>query len=209
MLLENQGIKIDGKEKYRNHYIQENLTEAIDENVEQLAHYLGEAIHKADESMLERWQQWEMTLVENSKALSEHQATLVEKTTVLVDLLEQKIVSDGKESESDAAANSNQEIANELRAILNVLVEQKQSAEVANRKSNQPASETKSQHSRIAQFEASHASKDDSEVILKFPSEIKRLRGRARSIPQNGDAEVILPFPTRHSSSGSQVRKAA
>ena len=70
-----------------NMQVQSNMSDAIDENVASLAHYLGEAIEKADLAMSHRWQQWQVTLSENARLLERHHTQLAEQTLLLQDLM--------------------------------------------------------------------------------------------------------------------------
>lgn len=63
-----------------NDLVRSNLTESLDENVAALAHYLGEAIEKADHSMSHRWSQWQVTLSENAREMQRHQTELAQQT---------------------------------------------------------------------------------------------------------------------------------
>lgn len=70
-----------------NSQVQTNMSVALDENVANLAHYLGEAIDKADTAMTHRWQQWQVTLSENARMLEAQQRQLCEQTELLHGLL--------------------------------------------------------------------------------------------------------------------------
>ena len=60
--------------------VRENLSAALDENVSNLAHYLGESIEKADLSIAHRWQQWQTLLSNNARLMKEHQEGLLAQT---------------------------------------------------------------------------------------------------------------------------------
>ena len=70
-----------------NTHVQSNMSAALDDNVSNLAHYLGEAIDKADTAMTHRWQQWQVTLSENARMLEAQQRQLCEQTELLQGLL--------------------------------------------------------------------------------------------------------------------------
>jgi len=70
--------------------VQDNMSMALDENVANLAHYLGEAIEKADNAMTHRWQQWQVTLSENARLLAASQSKLHEQTELLQNLVPDK-----------------------------------------------------------------------------------------------------------------------
>ena len=63
-----------------NEMVRSNLSESLDENVAALAHYLGEAIEKADASMSQRWSQWQVGLSENARLMEKHMVLLSEQT---------------------------------------------------------------------------------------------------------------------------------
>ncbi len=60
--------------------VRENLSAALDENVSNLAHYLGESIEKADLSIAHRWEQWQTLLSNNARLMKEHQESLLAQT---------------------------------------------------------------------------------------------------------------------------------
>jgi len=67
--------------------VQDNMSIALDDNVANLAHYLGEAIEKADNAMSHRWEQWQVTLSENARQLAGQQNSLSEQTELLHKML--------------------------------------------------------------------------------------------------------------------------
>jgi len=60
--------------------VRENLSAALDDNVANLAHYLGESIEKADLSIAHRWEQWQTLLSSNARLMKEHQDSLLCQT---------------------------------------------------------------------------------------------------------------------------------
>jgi len=60
--------------------VRSNLSESLDENIAALAHYLGEAIEKADMSISHRWSQWQVCLSENARLMEKHLLTLGHQT---------------------------------------------------------------------------------------------------------------------------------
>jgi len=60
--------------------VRENLSAALDENVSNLAHYLGESIEKADLSIAHRWEQWQTLLSSNARLMKDHQESLLSQT---------------------------------------------------------------------------------------------------------------------------------
>ncbi len=60
--------------------VRSNLTESLDENVAALAHYLGEAIDRADDSIAQRWTQWQVSLSENARLMEKHMLALSKQT---------------------------------------------------------------------------------------------------------------------------------
>ena len=56
------------------------LSEALEENVCNLADYLGQAIEKANQSTVFRWEQWQTMLSHNARLMKEHQDQMIEQT---------------------------------------------------------------------------------------------------------------------------------
>ena len=56
------------------------LSEALEENVGNLADYLGQAIEKANESTVFRWEQWQTMLSSNARLMKQHQDQMIEQT---------------------------------------------------------------------------------------------------------------------------------
>ncbi len=83
-----------------------NLTESLDENVAALAHYLGEAIDKADDSIAQRWTQWQVSLSENARLMEKHMLALSKQTESV-----QKIVGSLDDSTAFDAALKHQQDA--------------------------------------------------------------------------------------------------
>ena len=64
-----------------NENVQSNLTNALSQNIDQLTTQLSTAIDRADNAMAHRWQQWQVTLSDNCRLLSQHQNQLAEQTS--------------------------------------------------------------------------------------------------------------------------------
>ncbi len=60
--------------------VRSGLSEALEENVENLADYLGQAIEKANQSTVFRWEQWQTMLSRNARLMKEHQEQMIEQT---------------------------------------------------------------------------------------------------------------------------------
>ncbi len=60
--------------------VRSNMTQSLDENIASLAHYLGEAIEKADQSISQRWSQWQVCLSENARLMEKHMVMLSKQT---------------------------------------------------------------------------------------------------------------------------------
>lgn len=69
--------------------VQSNLSAALEDNVAHLAHYLGESIEKADTAMSHRWEQWQVTLSDNARLMSDHQRQVTEQTRIILRLAKQ------------------------------------------------------------------------------------------------------------------------
>ena len=107
--------------------VQDNLTDALGQNVSQLASQLTTAIDRADNAMSHRWQQWQVTLSDNCRLLTEHQKQLAEQTSQFSKMVAEK--SDHQKSESkpieNAIEQNNQaiEATKQLRETLSTLSE--------------------------------------------------------------------------------------
>lgn len=103
-----------------NAQVQENLSTALDENVGNLAHYLGEAISKADDAMTRRLQQWQVTLSDNARLMEEQQKRLREQAEQIERLVEEhggsQVFEDAVRQHQEAIDSSNQ-----LKDVLNAL----------------------------------------------------------------------------------------
>ena len=118
-----------------NMQVQSNMSVAIDENVSNLAHYLGEAIEKADLAMSHRWQQWQVTLSENARLLHDHHSQLAKQTLLLHELMEKS------EAKSPIAIAEQDAKLEALDLKLNQLVED--SAQSATESSNEVVGKSK------------------------------------------------------------------
>ncbi len=68
--------------------VQSRFHVALDESVSSLAHYLSNAIEKADQSMSHRWEQWQVLLSDNARSMSGHQTHLAEQTNLIHQMLQ-------------------------------------------------------------------------------------------------------------------------
>ncbi len=100
--------------------VQSNLTNALSKNVDQLATQLSTAIDRADDAMSHRWQQWQVTLSNNCRLLTEHQNQLAEQTSQFGEMLAEK--SDKHELENAIQQNNHAvEATKQLRDTLSTL----------------------------------------------------------------------------------------
>lgn len=60
--------------------VRESMSDSLDENIAALAHYLGEAMDKADLSISHRWSQWQVGLSENTRLMERHLMSLSQQT---------------------------------------------------------------------------------------------------------------------------------
>ena len=67
--------------------VRNQLTESLDENIAAMAHYLGEAIEKADMSISHRWSQWQVSLSENARMMEQHLVNLGTQTKSVQDIV--------------------------------------------------------------------------------------------------------------------------
>ena len=100
--------------------VQNNLTDALDQNTRQLATQLTKAIDRADNAMAHRWQQWQVMLSDNCRLLTEHQKQIAEQTHQFGQMVSEKTNS---HELKNALAQNNQatEATQQLRKTLNTL----------------------------------------------------------------------------------------
>ncbi len=99
--------------------VQEQLSTALDGSVSDLAHYLGEAIGKADDSMSQRWGQWQVTLSDNARLLANQQMRMVDQT----ELIQQLLVQTDDTSLFEPALNRNRDAIEQTRLLRESLAE--------------------------------------------------------------------------------------
>ena len=107
--------------------VQDNLTDALGQNVSQLASQLTTAIDRADNAMSHRWQQWQVTLSDNCRLLTEHQKQLAEQTSQFGKMVTEKTNKSQSENNQikNAIAQNNHaiEATEQLRETLSSLSE--------------------------------------------------------------------------------------
>jgi hypothetical protein len=181
-----------------NDQVQSNLSEAIDENVASLAHYLGQAIDRADNSMAQRWEQWQVTLSENARLMSDHQNELGEQSRLLVDLIEQS----EKKDLFLPAIKRHQEAVSATENLQTTLVEIAESLK-KHRQSDPVAVEQETSQTRTASAIAmpTQSVKEivnemeqaaDGPVIFKM-SDIRRKKKRRVVYQADSSKQVLLP----------------
>ena len=70
--------------------IEKNLSESLRLANVELADSISRAIDRADESMMKRWEQWQVLLSENARQLNESQNQLVELTELMKQFIDQQ-----------------------------------------------------------------------------------------------------------------------
>lgn len=102
--------------------VRSNMSQSLDENIAALAHYLGEAIEKADLSISHRWSQWQVCLSENARLMERHLLSIAKQTDSV-----QKIVGTLENSTAFDAALQHQQDAvmatTRTHRVLNELLE--------------------------------------------------------------------------------------
>jgi hypothetical protein len=88
-----------------NDHVQANLTDALTRNFEALGEQISSTIDKADNAMAHRWQQWQVTLSENCRLLSDHQKQLVSQT----ENVSQLIAGSSNDKQLEVALSQNQQ----------------------------------------------------------------------------------------------------
>ena len=105
-----------------NENVQSNLTNALSQNIDQLTTQLSTAIDRADNAMAHRWQQWQVTLSDNCRLLSQHQTQLAEQTSQFNAMLGEK--SDNQQYKNAIEQNDQAiEATKQLRETLSTLSE--------------------------------------------------------------------------------------
>ncbi|MDB4777893.1 MotA/TolQ/ExbB proton channel family protein [bacterium] len=69
--------------------LRQNLSVVMDEAMTNMAHLLSQAIGKADESLATRWEQWQITMSDTARQLSQQQESLQEHTQLIQSLFQQ------------------------------------------------------------------------------------------------------------------------
>ena len=69
--------------------LRQNLGVVMDEAMTNMAHLLSQAIGKADESIATRWEQWQITMSDTARQLSQQQDTMREHTELIQALFAQ------------------------------------------------------------------------------------------------------------------------
>ena len=165
--------------------VQDNLTDALGQNVSKLASQLTAAIDRADNAMSHRWQQWQVTLSDNCRLLTEHQKQLAEQTNQFSKMVTDK--TDKSQSDNnqikDAIAQNNHaiEATKQLRETLSTLSE-----------SVQTMQETATAQTEIASKLAEAAAKPPviHQIIQPEP---QVFAGKLR-VPDRGDADATPAF---------------
>ncbi len=114
-----------------NQQVQANLASALDENIGNLAHYLGQAIEKADEAMSHRWQQWQVMLSENARVIGEHQRQLqdqAEELQAIVQRQQGETVLQDALQQNQAALTASQQLCQTLEDLRTSVVEFQQAS---------------------------------------------------------------------------------
>ncbi len=105
--------------------VQEQLSTALNGSVGDLAHYLGEAIDKADDSMTQRWGQWQVTLSDNARLLANQQMRMVDQT----ELIQQLLVQTEDTSLFEPALKKNRDAIEQTRLLRESLAKLSQAVE--------------------------------------------------------------------------------
>ncbi len=79
---------LESQENLKNRLSQQ-LMDSIENSVDKLTLGLGSSIDKADESMSHRWSQWQVTLSDNARLMSDYQGKLAQQAELMRELLAQ------------------------------------------------------------------------------------------------------------------------
>ena len=190
--------------------VQDSMSQALDENVSNLAHYLGETIEKADDAMARRWQQWQVTLSDSARQLAAQQNELSEQTGLLRDLLSQKQV-DSLDSNTVQNPKKQEDITSLLQpskqvpVVRNFIGDQEQVPEIQLPESQTPEPQSPEpqspelQISELLGLEAhSPATDSESPGVIDFQSYLNEVLSRSTAKQSKSDSQtqrdVILPF---------------
>lgn len=178
-----------------NAQVQANLSDALEENVTNLAHYLGESIEKADLAMSHRWEQWQVTLSDNARLMSDHQQQVTEQTKIILQLAERVEI-----------APSVQPVPVKHPDDSDVVFDQPVPQKKTGRQRPSSPSATPAETVQFADYDAAPPSSDltsasenrnDAEVILPFQPVVK------------GASPIRQEDQTRHRSPDRSPNKAA
>lgn len=174
------------------------LTDALDQSVSNLAHSLGEAIEKADNSMSHRWGQWQVTLSENARLIASYQEQLSNQT-----LLAQKMLDQGNTEETLQSALEQNRHAVSATAELRQTLEELAHSLAELSKSPVPVVYADTPQPELQSATASDADVRPSETSVPFTNEELQLRiqeiANGVGVPERTDsrsgdlAEVIMP----------------
>lgn len=186
-----------------NTQVQGGLSDALDENVSNLAHYLGEAIDRADTAMTHRWEQWQVTLSDNARLMESQQKQLCEQTDLVHQLL-----SENKTRKNDLTSPAESGPKHTVDPSAQP-IDESGAANIA----DAPTSDHPTSHellavelSELTREPESTASDHDSNgrlatigdfnpETIRFENYFHQSTNKSRSTPEREmDAEVILPF---------------
>ena len=180
--------------------VQDSMSQALDENVSNLAHYLGQTIEKADDAMARRWQQWQVTLSDSARQLAAQQNELSEQTGLLRDMLSQQQI--------DSLDPANPQVAQTLADAASVVQPSKQVPVVRNLIGEEEPipdvemPQPQSPELLISQPQSidmpSPAPEAESPGVIDFQSYLNEVLSRSTAKQSRSDLktrrDVILPF---------------
>ena len=102
------------------------LMESIEQSVEKLTLGLTSSIDKADESMSHRWSQWQVTLSDNARLMSDYQGKLAQQAELMGELLAQDRSQPSLEpilAQNQMAAEATEKLKDAVEAMVASLAE--------------------------------------------------------------------------------------
>ncbi len=184
------------------------LMESIEQSVEKLTLGLTSSIDKADESMSHRWSQWQVTLSDNARLMSDYQGKLAQQAELMGELLAQDRSQPSLEpilAQNQMAAEATEKLKDAVESMVASLAENRHEMLGAATGSSETAeqiqeAELESAHSTIGKTEIKRQIAEITQygMAARFDLEKDQVTPEP-PIANSGSttAEVILPVRNR------------
>ena len=116
---------LESQENLKNRLSQQ-LMDSIEHSVDKLTVSLASSIDKADESMSHRWSQWQVTLSDNARLMSDYQGKLAQQAELMRELLAQDRTQSNLEpifAQNRMAAEATEKLKDAVEAMVVSLTE--------------------------------------------------------------------------------------